>query len=116
MTLKFSGVNEPNDASGSALRVMANEAIEKTKEKSAIIKKLEIVRGLANTIETIGDSVKEVSYTLHTYRCLSVSHDSLCLASSCGQGSLDGCGRTHQGLVINCSITILRLTASCEGL
>ena len=40
---------------------MANEAMEKTEEKSAIIKKLEKVRGLAHAIEAIGDSVKEVS-------------------------------------------------------
>lgn len=65
MTLRFSGVSEPNNASGLVLRAMADEATGKTEEKSAIIKKLEKVRGLAHTIETIGDSVKEVSDTLH---------------------------------------------------
>ena len=68
MTLKFSGVNEPNNASGSVLRAMADEATEKTEEKSAIMKKLEKVRGLAHAIEAIGDSVKEVSNLPNTNR------------------------------------------------
>ena len=100
MTLGFSVFNESSDASNSELRIMASDARKKTEEKPAIIEKLEKVRGLTHAIEDVGDAVKEVSNTLHMYRCLSFPHSALFPATSGYQGSLDNSRRTYQGLIV----------------
>ena len=59
--LKFTGFSEAHAESDANLKKVIAEAIEKTEAKSPIVEKLEKVRVLAHTIETIGDAASEAS-------------------------------------------------------
>lgn len=74
VTLKFSDTSKPCETSDSKLRAIAGEAMEKIGEKSAIVEKLEKIRGLTGVIEAVGEVVKEVSSTHHTYCRLCAPH------------------------------------------
>ena len=65
--LKFSGLGNSGEENKSRREEMVERAKEKTAEELAILEKLEKVRGLAQIIKAIGDSVSEVSNVLPIY-------------------------------------------------
>ena len=89
--LRFSGINGSCTKSDAKLKSMVDGAVAKTEAKPMIVEKLEKVRGLAKTIEGIGEIVGEVSrpFPALDYGLI------IGIASSSGQSSMESDGTSY---------------------